>query len=382
MIPGNLAMAYEQPAYDVVSADGDFELRRYAPFLLAETVVQGEFTEVGGRAFRKLADYISGNNERRAKIAMTAPVSQRRDADTVAGEQTTFQSVSGSGRYVFGFVVPSEFSAESVPAPTDPAVRIRQVPGRLMAALRYSGGWSEDRYRIHERRLMEMLEEKSLRAVGQPVFARYNSPFALWFLRRNEVMIPVEEPAGMPADTSRRPHSDDLTLAGFSGRDEPPWRSVNDGVMGGLSSGSLRLTPEGTAIFSGTVSLDNNGGFASVRTVIGRRDLSAFDGVQVRARGDGRRYRMRLHTHGGMDGIAYQAAFESPGREWRTVCLPFAEFEPSFRGRRPAGAPPLDPATIEQLGLMIADGRAGPFRLEIDWIKTYVGPPRGQGTDD
>jgi hypothetical protein len=382
MIPGTLAMAYEQPAYEVVSADGDFELRRYAPLLLAETVVEGEFTEVGGKAFRRLADYISGNNERRVKIAMTAPVSQRRESETVADERTTFQSAAGSGRYVFGFVVPSDFSVASVPAPTDPAVRIRQVPGRLMAVLRYSGGWSEERYRAEERRLMDMLEEKSLRPLGQPVFARYNSPFALWFLRRNEVMMQVEEPTGMPADTNRRTRSDDDTLARFSSRDEPPWRSINDGVMGGLSSGSLRVTPEGTAIFSGEVSLDNKGGFASVRSAIGRRDLSAFDGVQIRMRGDGRRYRIRLHTHGGMDGVAYQAAFDSVDREWRTVRLPFAEFEASFRGRRPAGAPPLDPATIEQLGLMIADGHAGPFRLEIDWIKTYLGPPRGRDTDD
>jgi NADH dehydrogenase [ubiquinone] 1 alpha subcomplex assembly factor 1 len=181
-------------------------------------------------------------------------------------------------------------------------------------------------------------------------------------------------PAGRP-ETARM-------LVDFSDALPGSWRPINDGVMGGLSTGALRLSEDDTGIFEGSVSFDNGGGFASVRASLGRLDLSAYEGVEIRVRGDGHRYRLRLHTHSGMDGIAYQADFHSGVGQWHEVTLPFAAFVPTFRGRTPADAAALDPATIEQIGLMIADRQAGPFRLEIGWIRAYGTATAYAETDD
>ena len=147
------------------------------------------------------------------------------------------------------------------------------------------------------------------------------------------------------------------------------WRAVDDVVMGGVSRSGLRATEAGTAVFEGELSLENNGGFASVRTLVPPTDLSSRKGLTVRVRGDGRRYRLRLRTDDRYDGIAYQAEFGTAAGEWEEITLPFAEFAPSFRGRRPPGAEPLDPSRIRQVGLMIADKQAGPFALELAWIR-------------
>lgn len=165
----------------------------------------------------------------------------------------------------------------------------------------------------------------------------------------------------------------DKELTGFSPGETVRWRPINDGVMGGLSGSGLSLSPRGTGLFEGEVSLENNGGFASVRASVGRRDLSSLHGIAIRARGDGKRYRLRLHDRAAFDGIAYQAEFKTEAGQWLEIELPFAAFRPTFRGRIPRDAGPLDTSRIEQIGLMIADRQAGPFRLEVDWIRAYGG---------
>lgn len=149
------------------------------------------------------------------------------------------------------------------------------------------------------------------------------------------------------------------------------WRSVDDVVMGGISRSGLRATDDGTALFAGDLSLENNGGFASVRAVLPPTDLAGWTGLAVRVRGDGKRYQLRLRTDDRYDGIAYQASFATRPGEWTEVPLPFAAFAPTFRGRRPAGAPALDPARLRQVGLMIAEKQAGEFALELAWIRPY-----------
>lgn len=201
---GGAALAYEEPRYDVVKQYEEFELRRYAPYIVAEMQVSGAFKEVGNKAFRVLADFIFGNNQRQEKMAMTAPVNQQPVA--VAGEEigmtapVTSRSVSpessGAGTYVFSFLMPSKYTLETLPKPVDPRVSIRQVPAQLLAARRYSGGWSNGKYREHESTLLQALSRAGIKPVGAPVFARYNSPFTLWFLRRNEVLIEVEPTSG------------------------------------------------------------------------------------------------------------------------------------------------------------------------------------------
>ena len=164
-----------------------------------------------------------------------------------------------------------------------------------------------------------------------------------------------------------------ISLAEFDAAGSDAWQSIDDVVMGGISGSRMRLTESGTGVFEGEGSLANNGGFASVRQSVGPLDLSAHEGLVLRVRGDGQRYRLRLRTDQRFDGVAWQADFPTTAGEWTRVVLPFPEFEPSYRGRRPPGAGPLDTGSICQIGLMIADRQSGPFRLETDWIRTQAG---------
>jgi monofunctional biosynthetic peptidoglycan transglycosylase len=154
---------------------------------------------------------------------------------------------------------------------------------------------------------------------------------------------------------------------------QPPsaadWFVVNDGVMGGLSSSDFSDSGQGHAVFSGTVSLENNGGFASVRGLVPAGAMSGYRGVAMRVRGDGRTYQLRFRTDRRFDGVAYKAEFETRAGVWQTILLPFSEFEPTFRGRRPRGAAPLDPSAITQIGLLIADKVEGRFELSVEWIR-------------
>lgn len=150
------------------------------------------------------------------------------------------------------------------------------------------------------------------------------------------------------------------------------WRAITDDVMGGVSRGGLH-GKDGVGVFSGETSLENNGGFASVRREPEAFDLSASSGVTLFVCGDGRRYQLRLRTDRLFDGAAYRALFQPPAGDWQRVALPWREFEAVFRGRRLEDAPPLDPAAIKQVGLLIADRRPGPFRLEVAWLGVMRG---------
>ncbi len=147
------------------------------------------------------------------------------------------------------------------------------------------------------------------------------------------------------------------------------WRSVDDNVMGGISQGAFAVTEQGTGIFKGSLSLENNGGFSSARRASGDYDFSAASGLSLRVKGDGRRYQLRVHTTDA-DNITYRAEFETTVGTWQTLQFPFAAFEPVFRGRIVADAPTLNPTAIGQVGFLIADKTSGEFRLEIDWIHT------------
>jgi monofunctional biosynthetic peptidoglycan transglycosylase len=150
------------------------------------------------------------------------------------------------------------------------------------------------------------------------------------------------------------------------------WRIVNDGVMGGLSESEMIAGDSASAIFQGNVSLENNGGFASVRTVPRSYDLKGFEGVEIRVRGDGKKYQFRIRVDNRFDGISYRNIFETNKGQWMIIRLPFNEFVPTFRGRI-LDEDPLSPDQIQQLGFLIADYQEGKFQLEIDWIKAYKG---------
>jgi hypothetical protein len=185
------AMAIERAKYTVVEREGNFELRQYEPYLVAETIVEGDFDEVGNEGFRRLFDYISGKNRKQQSISMTAPVSQKVEAEKISMTAPVNQ-VRVGGKYRITFLMPAKYTMETLPEPLDTRVELKEVPGQLIAALRYSGTWSKDRYEKKRVRLQAMMRQKGLEPAGEAIFARYNPPFMPWFLRRNEVLIPVE----------------------------------------------------------------------------------------------------------------------------------------------------------------------------------------------
>ena len=187
---GGVAMGVEEAVYTVEKTDGDFQVRQYAPQVVAETMVDASLEEAGNVAFRALFRYISGDNRAKREVAMTAPVGQERPGGKIAMTAPVGQTAV-SNRWLVTFMMPAGSTLATLPEPSDDNVRLREVPGRRMAAVRYSGTWSQKRYQRHLTRLREWVAAQTLVAEGEPVWARYNPPFTLWFLRRNEILLPV-----------------------------------------------------------------------------------------------------------------------------------------------------------------------------------------------
>ena len=185
------AVAIEEASYTVIEQNGDFDLRQYAPHIVAETTVEGAFDKVGSEGFRRLAGYINGENRTKQSIAMTTPVSQEAQSEKIAMTAPVGQEKSGD-RWRITFVMPSEYALDTLPEPIDSRIETKQEPGRLMAAVRYSGTWSRKGYEENKERLLAWIEEQGFKQTGDPVWARYDPPFMPWFLRRNEVLVPVD----------------------------------------------------------------------------------------------------------------------------------------------------------------------------------------------
>jgi effector-binding domain-containing protein len=138
-----------------------------------------------------LFNYITGKNKTKKSISMTAPVNQSVSSEKISMTAPVNQQQSG-GKYSVSFVMPSKYSLETLPEPLDPEVTIKEIPAHKVAAIRYSGTWSQKRYEAKKASLEEFIRRKELVPTAEPIFARYNPPFELWFLRRNEVIIPVK----------------------------------------------------------------------------------------------------------------------------------------------------------------------------------------------
>ncbi len=191
LMGAQVAMAVEEASYAVLKREGRFEVREYAPHVVAETLVEGGFEDAGSRAFQRLFRYISGDNLSQTKVAMTAPVSQ-----TPAGEKISMTAPVGQrrveNRWAVSFMMPQSYTLGSLPKPNDPAVVLRQVPAQKMAVVRYSGTWSEKNYARHKQELESWMHEAGMTSSGPEMWARFNAPFTPWFLRRNEIQVPVE----------------------------------------------------------------------------------------------------------------------------------------------------------------------------------------------
>ena len=190
-----LTMAIEEPAYEVINRLDDIEIRRYAPYVVAELSVDAPADKAGSQAFPILAGYIFGNNQGGTKLAMTAPVIQAGVPDPV--EPTTpSASRSAADSHVVQFVLPKGVSPESAPVPIDQRVRVRDVASVEVAVIVYSGSWSKRNYEEHLARLKAVLGEKGIPWTGEPIYARYNPPLTPWFMRRNEIWLTLGSTAG------------------------------------------------------------------------------------------------------------------------------------------------------------------------------------------
>ena len=185
------AMAVEKAKYTVLEREEDFEIRQYDPQIVAETFVEGNLEEVGNEGFRRLYAYISGENTKKQSISMTAPVGQETRSEKIAMTAPVKQEKKDN-QWRITFLMPAEYALEMLPEPDDERIKLAQEPGRLMAAVKYSGTWSEEGYEENKALLEEYLQKRGLTKAGEPVWARYDPPFMPLFLRRNEVLIPVE----------------------------------------------------------------------------------------------------------------------------------------------------------------------------------------------
>lgn len=184
------SLAIEEPDYVVIRQLDNVEVRQYAPYVVAEVVLNSTADAAGNQAFPILAGYIFGKNKGEKKFAMTAPVTQA--AEPVRMDMTapvTQAAVAGGMRVQF--VLPKGVTLETAPEPLDPRVQLRQVPAATWAVIRYSGTWSQANYEEHLAELKASLAAAGVATQGEPVLARYNGPMTPWFMRRNEVWLAV-----------------------------------------------------------------------------------------------------------------------------------------------------------------------------------------------
>ena len=149
------------------------------------------------------------------------------------------------------------------------------------------------------------------------------------------------------------------------------WQNVDDVVMGGVSRSQFTVTPNKTALFSGKVSLENYGGFASVFSRLTDNDLSSYQGIEIRVKSDSKRYKIYLKNDPTLDSKSYEVRLNTEKDAWKTVRIPFNSLVPMFRGQMVADAPKFNPRDVKSIGIVISEKQEGPFQLEIEYITVY-----------
>ncbi|WP_417496762.1 SOUL family heme-binding protein [Maricaulis sp.] len=188
------AHAAEEPPHTLVLEDGAIQIRDYAPMILAEVEVSGDMGDAGNAGFRPLAGYIFGDNQTRSggsdAIAMTAPVIQTR-SETIAMTAPVTQSMTTDGSWRVAFVMPPEWTMDTLPVPENANITLTEIPARRMATIRFSGGPDDARFAAKTEELRAWLSEQGHDVIGEPVYARYDPPWIPTFFRRNEVMLEI-----------------------------------------------------------------------------------------------------------------------------------------------------------------------------------------------
>ena len=184
---GPIVSNVEQPKYQVVDSSGNIEIRDYAPMIVAEVVMPGERRDAIGKGFRIIADYIFGNNTAAQKVPMTAPVTQQ-NSEKIAMTAPVTQQGDGN-TWKVRFIMPSGYTMETLPKPNNPDVRLKGIAAKRYAVSRFSGVAGETSLKLRTKELNEWVSTRNLTPVSGPVYAFYNPPWTLPFLRRNEVMI-------------------------------------------------------------------------------------------------------------------------------------------------------------------------------------------------
>lgn len=188
------ALANEEPKFELLKKSGNFELRAYAPMIVAETIVGGNLEDASGKGFRRIADYIFGNNTtqngQKQKIAMTAPVTMVPEASSEKISMTAPVGMQEKeDKWRMYFVMPSKYTMQTLPKPNKESVTLREIPATRMAVIRFSGLASEEKTAQKTADLLAWLKSQQITPAGKPELARYNPPWTLPFLRRNEVMV-------------------------------------------------------------------------------------------------------------------------------------------------------------------------------------------------
>ena len=185
----------QEPRYETTVHDGDFEVRHYRSRIVAETeVAKRDWAASGNEGFRRLAAYIFGKNRKRTKLAMTAPVGQRPTPGVELAMTAPVGQRRDHDRWVVSFTMPNESTLATLPEPEDPRVVLRELPPADVAVVRFSGRWTDTNIDRRTQALRRWVASRGLATVGEPEVNRYDPPFKLWFLRRNEVWVAVVRP--------------------------------------------------------------------------------------------------------------------------------------------------------------------------------------------
>ncbi|MBY0291748.1 MAG: heme-binding protein [Alphaproteobacteria bacterium] len=190
---GTIMSQVNEPKFKVIESHGKMEIREYAPLLVAQVMVEGERKEAISKGFRMLADYIFGNNAPRQKISMTAPVTQQQGEKIAMTTPVIQQASNHSGHWKVRFVMPGEYTLETLPHPNNSQIELLSIPTKHYAVIMFSGLASQESLQRHLGELVKYAKETNLKTLGEPIFAFYNPPWTLPFLRRNEVMMEVKE---------------------------------------------------------------------------------------------------------------------------------------------------------------------------------------------